>query len=253
MAYDKFYLGSHGPYLVDPEAAINDPDDDFSGVTQHALTTEGGIAVGYLDLLDTNQSNVLSLVWNENDDTDRTLNILIAGGDRSLTLNENLTISDGYNVVLAAAGQANTFTMNESFTIGDGYAGTITFSAESKTLTVEDVSIINQDLSTDSATAQLAALTLTTSLTVNNPATTTNLRLGTFLSALDEDAEYNYITIGKENATGNALVVGYRYDTTAEDKGGFISVYGDAVGTGLFIRKVDMQDFKRLTLPILLM
>ncbi len=72
-----------------------------------------------------------------------------ATGLHSLVLNENLTVSDGQNVVLAAAGQANTFTMNESLTVGDGNSGTITYSGASKTLTVEDSATVNQDLTTD--------------------------------------------------------------------------------------------------------
>ena len=71
--------------------------------------------------------------------------------DKTLTLNEDLTVSDGQNVVLAAAGQANTFTMNESFTIGDGNSGTLTYSGASKTLTVEDNSTINQDVTSDAS------------------------------------------------------------------------------------------------------
>ena len=71
--------------------------------------------------------------------------------DKTLTLNEDLTVSDGQNVILAAAGQENTFTMNESFTIGDGNSGTLTYSGASKTLTVEDNSTINQDVTSDAS------------------------------------------------------------------------------------------------------
>ena len=85
-------------------------------------------------------------------------------GLHELTLNEDLTVSDGQNVVLAAAGQANTFTMNESLTVGDGNSGTITYSAASKTLTVEDNATVDQDLTKD-ANPQFNNLTLAGSLT----------------------------------------------------------------------------------------
>ena len=85
-------------------------------------------------------------------------------GLHQLTLNEDLTVSDGQNVVLAAAGQANTFTMNESLTVGDGNSGTITYSAASKTLTVEDSATVDQDLTKD-ANPQFNNLTLAGSLT----------------------------------------------------------------------------------------
>jgi len=81
-----------------------------------------------------------------------------------LALNENLTVSDGENIVLTGAGQENTLTMNESLTIGDGNSGTITYSAGSKTLTVEDSATVDQDLTKD-ADVQFASATLTGRLT----------------------------------------------------------------------------------------
>ena len=87
-----------------------------------------------------------------------------ATGLHSLVLNENLTVSDGQNVVLAAAGQANTLTMNESLTVGDGSSGTITYSAGSKVLTIEDTTNLNQDLTTD-ANVQFNSLVLDGDLT----------------------------------------------------------------------------------------
>ena len=42
--------------------------------------------LGSLRLNDTNDSNYLSLIWNENDTSNRTLNLLVSGGNRSLTI-----------------------------------------------------------------------------------------------------------------------------------------------------------------------
>ena len=40
-----------------------------------------------LKLYDTDKSHTLSVKWNEDDSGDRVLNVLVAGGDRSLTIN----------------------------------------------------------------------------------------------------------------------------------------------------------------------
>jgi len=45
------------------------------------------------NLPDTNSSNLLTLIWNEDDTADRTLNILVGGADRSLTIDENIQAS----------------------------------------------------------------------------------------------------------------------------------------------------------------
>ena len=66
----------------------------------------------------------------------------------TLTLAGNF-VTQNNNVTINAAGGARTLTLNESLTVGDGNDGTITFSGASKTLTVEDTSVVNQDLSSD--------------------------------------------------------------------------------------------------------
>jgi hypothetical protein len=69
---------------------------------------------------------------------------------RTITLGGNL-VTQNNNVTINAIGSARTLTLNESLTVGDGYDGTITFSAVSKTLTVEGTSVVNQDLTTDAS------------------------------------------------------------------------------------------------------
>lgn len=64
-------------------------------------------------------------------------------GNTTLSLKENLSVGDGYDVTLTALGQANTLTLNEGLTVGDGSSGTITFSAASKTLTVAESITLN--------------------------------------------------------------------------------------------------------------
>ena len=153
-----------------------------------------------LKLYDTDKSHTLSVKWNEDDSGDRVLNVLVAGGDRSLTLNENLTVGDGGNVTITsedAAGSitldnaslevedtvgsgntikfvigtddaSRTVTLSENLTIGDGNAGTITFTGASKTLSVEDDSVVNQDLTTDASPTFGGITTLTSPLSVAN-------------------------------------------------------------------------------------
>lgn len=160
MALKKVYVGSFGPALYDDTDDIDDVDGDFSGKTQQALTTDGAadiegdlsvggdldvtgdadvtgtMTVGSIKLDDTGADNTLELKWNEDGAADYVLNLLVGGGTRSLTLNEN-------------------------FTIGDGSAGTLTFGSACA-LTVELASVLNQDLTTDADVtfATVNALTL---------------------------------------------------------------------------------------------
>ena len=123
-----------------------------------------------LKLYDTDKTQTISLKWNEDDTGSRVLNILVGGGDRSITLNEDFTVGDGGNVTITAEDAAGAITLDncslevedtvgsgntikfiigtddasrtvilsENFTIGDGHAGTIVFSAASKILTVSE-------------------------------------------------------------------------------------------------------------------
>jgi len=136
----------------------------------------GYLAADVVKIHDSDDSHELSFVWNEAETSaDRTLNLLVNGGartldlaenlkildgqdielhasggekaqlaidtqnaERTLDLSENLTVADGYNVTLQALGQANSLILNENLTVGDGYAGTLTFSVASKVLTVDE-------------------------------------------------------------------------------------------------------------------
>lgn len=81
------YTGS-GQYLMRLQGdGANVFTIDKSGNVVAAGTISGAIAIP-----DTDASNYLSLVWNEDDVADRTLNFLVSGGDRSLTLQNNLTV-----------------------------------------------------------------------------------------------------------------------------------------------------------------
>ena len=97
-----------------------------------------------LQVADTNQSHHLEIDWSEDDTADRVLDFKVAGGDRTVTL-------------------------NEGFTIGDGNVGTLTFSGASKTLTVADDCTVNQNLRT-SDTVTFANATISGVLTASQGA-----------------------------------------------------------------------------------
>jgi len=69
--------------------------------------------VELLKLYDTDKTHILTVKWNENDTGDRILNLLVGGGSRSLTLNENLTIGDGYNVTITAEDADGSIVLDE--------------------------------------------------------------------------------------------------------------------------------------------
>lgn len=87
-----------------------------------------------LKILETSGANTLTLKWNETDTADRILSLLVGGGNRSLTINED-------------------------FVIGDGNAGTLTFTGASKTLSVEDNAVVSQDYSSDASPTFASVLT----------------------------------------------------------------------------------------------
>jgi len=82
----------------------------------------GSVTTSDLYLQDTDASHTLNVHWNENEaSANRTLNLAVVGGTRTLT-------------------------MNQSLTVGSGNDGTLTYSAASKTLTVEDNVTIGLDV-----------------------------------------------------------------------------------------------------------
>ena len=158
MTERKIYGAAFGPYHYDDNVGISDPDGDFSGMLEHASVSDGGHLFAFLDFLDTDHSNHLTMKWNEDDSANRILNLLVAGGDRSLTLNENLTIGDGFDVTITAEDAAGSIVLDEqTFEVeGEGTATQLTKLVNANnaaaTLTLEGVaSVINQDVTTDAS------------------------------------------------------------------------------------------------------
>ena len=50
MAKKKVYIGSVGPFVYDDANLINDPDGDFPGEFQRAITSDGSIKPGSADI-----------------------------------------------------------------------------------------------------------------------------------------------------------------------------------------------------------
>ena len=52
----------------------------------------GSLSADTVKIHDSNDSNYLSFIWNEDDVADRIINFLVNGGDRTLDMNGNLTV-----------------------------------------------------------------------------------------------------------------------------------------------------------------
>lgn len=139
MTTQKLYAASFGAYLYDDSVLLGDADSDFPSMYRDASMTEGYHVMGGMRLLDTDQSNFLTVTWAEGDTSNRTLGILVKSGNRTFTLYENLEVADGYDFTLQALGQANQLTLNENLTVGDGYAITLTAEDASAAVVLDNV------------------------------------------------------------------------------------------------------------------
>lgn len=157
------YVGS-GHFIVRLQG---DGSDVFTIDKSGNVVTVGSISAASLGLLDTDASNTLSLVWNENDTSDRILNFLVGAGTRSLTFNENFTIGNGFDFSLTAEDATGSILLdNITVEFENGFATQRLFKLiqgtdAAATLTVEGGSgVIDQDLTTDSTPTLGAQLTL---------------------------------------------------------------------------------------------
>lgn len=135
----------------------------------------GNTTTDDLYLYDTDASHTLNVHWNENEGTaNRILNYVAAGGDRTLTMNENLTVGDGTNITITAEDNAGTLTLdNTTFEVEHTASATqravklVTGTDANATLTIEGTSsIVNQDVTSD-GTPTFGATTVNGNLTVN--------------------------------------------------------------------------------------
>lgn len=170
------------------------------------LDVIGSIDLESVKLDDLDGSHNLELKWDEDDTADRVFNFKVGTGNRTLFLNENLTVEDGQDVSLTAedaagnltldnvnfeaentdATQRNikitsakagdtTLTLEEDLTVADGHD--ITISAEdaasyivldNANFEVENTDVTQRDIKITSAKAGTTILTLQEDLTVED-------------------------------------------------------------------------------------
>lgn len=135
-----------------------------------AVYAAGGISAS-IGLPDTDSSNYMVLTWNEDDSSDRVLNFVLGSGDRTLTLNENLAVGDGYDVTITAEDAATAIVLdNANFEVENGNATqrdmkfTVGTDANAA-LSVEGTSgAVNQDVTSDGSPT-FTGLSLTNNIT----------------------------------------------------------------------------------------
>lgn len=139
------YTGA-GNYIVRLQG---DSADVFTIDKDGNVWAAGGIApAGGVQLPDTDNSNWLSLIWNENDVADRNMNFLVNGADRTIDLSDDLVVAVLANTRLMATDGTGTIGTTDLFTwvagtadditVTDDLDGTITLSsvAHANTVTV---------------------------------------------------------------------------------------------------------------------
>jgi len=139
--------------------AIEELEDEkipYTGASGNLDLGTHSLIADTIKINDIDDSNQLTIVWNENDNNDRILNLLLGSGNRSLTLNENLTIADGFNITLLAEDVAGQITLdNCDFEVEDPtWSGhnikLIVGTDANASLTIEGVNgKINQDVTSD--------------------------------------------------------------------------------------------------------
>lgn len=160
-AFNVNYTGS-GNYILN---LMGDGVSVFSVDKDGNVVMAGGMVLSSLSLLDTDASNNLSLVWNEDDSSNRTLNFLVGSGDRSLTLNEDFTIGNGFGISATAEDAASSILLdNVTLEVENAFAAQRLFKLiqgtdAAATLTAEGAnSVTNQDTTTD-GNPQFASIT----------------------------------------------------------------------------------------------
>lgn len=197
---------------VEDKFLRNDGDD----------STTGTITMDSLKIQDIDDSNTLQFVWNENDTSDRIINLLVDSGNRSLTLQGDLTVESASLLNQDLTTDASpTFNTLNATTITDGTAsmtgGAIT-SATYNGLTIT-ASGDTFNLTRGGASLDLASnvtANLDTNLTVNTTAVTLNQSLQT-----TDSVTFN----GLSNSDANITNVGdIALDTISSDAGGSIAI-----------------------------
>ena len=168
-------FGSFGSTFVDTFIAGRlDVQEDVTHVNTLANATPVSIFAQAMRLKHASGGGSLVLSSSATESSHRILNLDTGGGDRTLTLNENLTIGDGKNVTITAEDNHAAFTLdNANFEVENSNATqrTVKIAAGTDadaTLTIEGIlGKINQDLTSD-AQATFAGIKSTSDLIVSS-------------------------------------------------------------------------------------
>ena len=244
---------------------INVSDANLDSLDLRILTVDTCSVYDGLWIWDTDTSHYLHLKWNEAETVaNRTLNFLVAGGDRTLTLNENFTIGDGYDIIITALDDTSTIYMNnanfevestnatqrffkimsdkagdteltfeENLTIGDGANITITAEDSASTFTMDEQ---NFEVEGQGNNMQLLKLInandAAATLTIEGINSIVNQDLTT-----DADVVFDSLQVTKIKAGAGTDIVGFSTNTslgTSNDSlstTGAIKTYTDALVT----------------------
>jgi len=84
----------------------------------------GNKVIDGLKIYDTDKSHTALIVWNEGDTVDRVFNLKLHAGNRTLDLNQSLTIGSGYDGTLAFSAASKVLTVDETQTISNYHTDT---------------------------------------------------------------------------------------------------------------------------------
>ncbi len=184
---------------IDTNCTVESQNDVVQGVTGAGTFNFNSPWFSDVKLLDTNASNVLSLIWNENDISNRTLNFLVGGADRFITLSGNPTLADWFDQSVKVVSAPTFADINLS-----GLSGNI-ISSDSVETSIEelDARLYNQQATTTEPTGF-----------VNRTDSTIAFNTGNLTFTLDDaGSSYDYYCRGVKNTNSIAktTVIG---DTT---------------------------------------
>lgn len=83
----------------------------------------GGSTFSSIKIADTDSSNYLTIDWNENDTSDRTLYFLVGGANRSITLSGNPTLGDWFDQEVKTTSESSFKTVTFGTVYANGNSG----------------------------------------------------------------------------------------------------------------------------------
>lgn len=194
-----------------------------------------------ISVLDTDSSHNLTLTWNENDSANRTLNLLVGGASRSLSLLKNLTVQTG-DVTLTGNAAGSSVTLPTSGTLAT-LAGVESLSNKTlvtPVLGVATATTINKVTLTAPATSATLTIADGKTLTASNTLTLTGTDGSSVAFGTGGTVAYIANKLSAFAATTSAELAGVISDETGSGSLVFATsptlttpVLGAATGTSL--------------------